>query len=66
MKSVQSVAEIVNIFAATANPLQVVVDKSEQGRGVMGVIDGFTPKGVEKEEDKKNRHGFLRTIHYKL
>ena len=66
LKSVQSVAEIVNIFAATANPLQVVVAKSEQGRGVMGVIDGFSPKGVEKEEDKKNRHSFLRTIHYKL
>ena len=66
LKSVQSVAEIVNIFAATANPLQVVVAKSDQGRGVMGVIDGFSPKGVEKEEDKKARHDFLRMIHYKL
>ena len=66
LKSVQSVAEIVNIFAATANPLQVVVAKSDQGRGVMGVIDGFSPKGVEKEEDKKARHDFLRMIHHKL
>ena len=66
LKSVQSVTEIVNIFAATANPLQVVVAKSEQGRGVMGVIDGFAPKGVETAEDKQKRTKFLRDIHYKL
>ena len=65
LKSVQNVAEIVNIFAATANPLQVVVAKSEQGRGVMGVIDGFSPKGVETAEDQEKRMGFLRMIKYK-
>lgn len=66
LSSLRNVAEIVNIYAATANPLQVVVAESEQGRGVMGVIDGFSPKGVETAQDKKERMGFLRKIGYKL
>lgn len=57
-----NVQEIVNIYAATANPLQVIVAESEQGRGIMGVIDGYSPKGVEEEEDKKKRYEFLRKI----
>jgi adenosine/AMP kinase len=57
-----NVQEILNIFAATANPLQVVVAETEQGRGVLGVIDGYVPKGIEEEEDKKKRYDFLRNI----
>ncbi|MFQ6128025.1 MAG: adenosine-specific kinase [Thermoplasmata archaeon] len=62
---IKSVSEVCNIFAATANPLQVVVASSEQGRGIMGVIDGESPKGVEKEENVRERKEFLRKIGYK-
>lgn len=57
--------EVCNIFCATANPVQVLVARSEQGRGVMGVIDGFSPQGVEGPEDVKKRKEFLRKIGYK-
>ncbi|KAH0801108.1 adenosine monophosphate-protein transferase [Histomonas meleagridis] len=66
LQSLRNVPEIVTLFAATANPLQVVVAKSEQGRGVMGVIDGFAPKGVETAEDKEGRMQLLRKFGYKL
>lgn len=62
---VQNVPEVCTIFCATANPLEVIVAKSEQGRGVMGVIDGGSPKGVESADDAKTRHDFLRKIGYK-
>lgn len=58
----QNVQEVVGIFTATANPVQVVVARSEQGRGILGVIDGFKPLGVEKQEDIENRKDFLRKI----
>ena len=58
--------EVCSIFCATANPVQVIVAQSEQGRGVMGVIDGSSPKGVEGPEDVKHRKEFLRKIGYKL
>lgn len=61
----QAVPEICTIYCATANPVQVIVAETEQGRGVLGVIDGNSPKGVESEEDAKKRHGFLRMIGYK-
>lgn len=57
--------EVVRLVACTANPLQVVVCETEQGRGIMGVIDGFSSKGVETEEDIEERKGFLRMIGYK-
>jgi hypothetical protein len=57
--------EVCTIFCATANPVQAVVAESEQGRGVLGVIDGFAPKGVEGPEDVEKRRGFLRIIGYK-
>ncbi len=57
--------EVVNLFCASANPVQVVVAVSEQGRGIMGVIDGNSPKGVEGPDDVKHRHEFLRKIGYK-
>src|SRR5579871_3339979 len=62
---IRDVPEVCNIFCATANPVQVVVAESEQGRGVVGVIDGFPPKGVETAEDAEKRRGFLRMIGYK-
>ncbi|MEO0226401.1 MAG: adenosine-specific kinase [candidate division WOR-3 bacterium] len=58
--------EVCSIFCATANPIEVVLAESEQGRGIIGVIDGFKPKGVESPEDLKRRREFLRKIGYKL
>ncbi len=62
---IKDVPEVCSIFCATANPVQAVVAESEQGRGVLGVIDGFPPKGVETAEDVEVRRGFLRKIGYK-
>ena len=62
---IKDVPEVCSIFCATANPVQVVVAESEQGRGVLGVIDGAQPKGVEGPEDADKRHKFLRAIGYK-
>ena len=61
-----NVPEVVRLFACTANPLQVIVCETEQGRGIMGVIDGFASKGTENEDDIAKRKGFLRTIGYKM
>jgi adenosine/AMP kinase len=57
--------EVCNIFCATANPVEVIVAETEQGRGVLGVVDGSSPKGVETAQDAEWRHGFLRKIGYK-
>ncbi len=62
---VRDAAEVVNLFCATANPVEVVVARSAQGRGVLGVIDGSPPKGVESEEDVQARRELLRKIGYK-
>ncbi len=62
----KAVPEVCRIFCATANPTQVIVAETEQGRGVLGVVDGFEPKGVEDDEGIAWRKGFLRTIGYKL
>jgi adenosine/AMP kinase len=64
--AVKMVPEVVRIFAATANGLQVIVAITAQGRGVMGVIDGGSPKGREKPSDRTLRKKFLRNIGYKL
>lgn len=61
----QNVPEVCSIYCATANPLQVIVAKSDQGRGVMGVIDGSSPKGTETAADVQARKDFLRKIGYK-
>lgn len=63
---VQQTPEVCGVYCATANPTQVIVAESEQGRGIMGVIDGFAPKGIEEEDDIAWRKGFLRQIGYKL
>ncbi len=66
LNRLKQVMEIVNIYAATANPLKVIVyDDGMEGRGIIGVIDGKKPLGIEKDEDKKKRHDFLRDIGYK-
>ena len=64
--AIRNVSEVCLIFCATANPVEVIVAQSEQGRGVLGVIDGSPPKGVESEADIKWRHELLRKIGYKL
>ncbi len=66
LNALKMVPEVCRIFCATANPTQVVVACSEQGRGVMGVIDGFAPKGVEDDEGIAWRKGLLRRFGYKL
>ncbi len=66
LNAVKRVPEVCTVFCASANPVQVVVAQTEQGRGVLGVIDGASPKGVESEQDREQRHQFLRAIGYKL
>ena len=66
LNQIKNCPEICRIFCATANPVEVVVAMTTQGKGVLGVIDGFSPKGVEKDEDKIQRKEFLRKIGYKL
>jgi len=62
---IQNTPEVCTIFCATANPVEVIVAETAQGRGVLGVIDGSSPKGIESEDDARTRHGFLRKIGYK-
>jgi adenosine/AMP kinase len=62
---IKDVPEVCGIYCATANPCAVIVAESSQGRGILGVIDGSSPAGVETEEDAKQRHEFLRMIGYK-
>lgn len=66
LDKIKNVHEVCAIHAATANPLQVIIAETEQGRGVLGVIDGFKCKGIETEADVKSRREFLRKIGYKL
>jgi len=65
LPAIRKVPEVCSIFCATANPVEVVIAQSEQGRGVLGVIDGSKPKGVEGESDVTWRHDLLRKIGYK-
>ncbi len=66
LNAVKGCQEVCSIFCATANPVEVIVAKTEQGRAVLGVVDGFSPKGVEGEKEREERKGFLRNIGYKL
>ncbi len=66
LNTVKSVPEVCSIYCATANPVEVVVVETEQGRGILGVVDGFKPKGIEQERDIEERKKFLRKIGYKL
>jgi len=65
LHAIRNVPEVCSIFCATANPVEIIVAQSEQGRGVLGVIDGNSPNGIEGEKDAQWRHDFLRQIGYK-
>lgn len=65
LNQIKQCQEVGRIFAATANPLRVIIAREKEGNGVLGVIDGMAPVGTENEDDKKERRDFLRTIGYK-
>ena len=66
LNAVKRVPEVCRIYCATANPVEVIVAETEQGRGILGVVDGVTTKGFESEEDVTERKELLRAIGYKL
>ncbi len=66
LNAVKMVPEVCHIYCATANPVEVIIAETEQGRGILGVIDGVKTKGVEGEEGIEWRKGFLRMIGYKF
>ncbi len=66
LNAIKAVPEVCRIFCATANPVEVVVAETELGRGILGVVDGASPLGIEGDEDIAWRKGFLRMIGYKL
>lgn len=66
LNSIKMVPEVCRIFCATANPTEVIVACTEQGKGILGVVDGFSPKGIEDEGEIQWRKGLLRQIGYKL
>lgn len=65
LPAIKACPEVCRVFCATANPLQVLVVESPQGRGVVGVVDGASPRGVEGDAEREQRRAFLRTIGYK-
>lgn len=66
LSRVRDCFEVCSIYCATANPVEVLVAQTGQGRGILGVVDGSSPKGVEGPDDAKRRHEFVRRIGYKL
>ena len=66
LDKIKTVPEVCTIYAATANSLEVIIAETEQGRGIIGVVDGFSSKGIEGEKDIEARKDFLRKIGYKL
>lgn len=66
LNTIKNIPEVVNIFCATSNLTEVIIAETEQGRGILGVIDGQLTKGIESEEDIKERQHFLRKIGYKF
>lgn len=65
LNALKSCAEVCTIYCATANPVEMIIVETGQGRGVLGVVDGFSPKGIETDEDVRTRKEFLRSIGYK-
>lgn len=66
LNSIKNIPEICNIFCASANPVEVILAETNQGRGIIGVVDGFSPKGIEDSSDRVWRKDLLRKIGYKL
>lgn len=66
LNAIKSLPEVCSIYCATANPVEVIVAETQQGRGILGVVDGVTTKGIETVNDIKTRKEFLRNIGYKL
>lgn len=66
LNRIKQVSEICRIFCATANPVEVIIGETKQGRGILGVIDGGSPLAIENEKDQKERKEFLRKIGYKF
>lgn len=66
LNGIKQCPEVCTIHCATANPVEVLIVETQQGRGIVGVVDGFSPKGVESEDEVKQRQQFLRQIGYKL
>ena len=66
LNAIKQCPEVCSIYCATANPVEAIVAETEQGRGILGVIDGFKPKGIESASDIDKRKDFLRKIGYKL
>ncbi len=66
LNAIKAVPEVCRVFCATANPVEVIVVETEQGRGILGVVDGESSKGIEGDEDIRKRKEFLRMIGYKL
>jgi adenosine/AMP kinase len=66
LNAVKMCPEVCRIYCATANPLEVIIAETEQGRGIMGVVDGSSPKGIEQEPDKAARKALLRNFGYKV
>jgi adenosine/AMP kinase len=65
LNAIKNVQEVCSIYCATANPIEVIIAQTGQGRGILGVVDGERPKGIESAEDVQDRKTFLRTIGYK-
>jgi len=66
LNAIKNVPEVTRVFCATANPTQVIIAETEQGRAILGVVDGVKPKGIETKEDIQKRKDFLRMIGYKF
>jgi len=62
----RDVPELVDIYCATANPVEVIIAETEQGRAILGVVDGYAPKGIEDRKEQEDRKNFLRKIGYKM
>jgi adenosine/AMP kinase len=65
LRHIRAVPEVVNIYCATANPLEVIVAETEQGRGILGVVDGSSPRGIENDEQAQARVGLMQKFGYK-
>ncbi len=66
LNAIKACPEVARLFCATANPLQILVAQTPQGRGIVGVVDGFPPKGVETDADRRERRAMLRRFGYKF